>query len=131
MMGCHKALHWGKSFRASHVSVRGFNVILKRVRCHSGGGRSILRKNFPTYNILQRGVSQTKKQVEENATVMKNDRNQYSIWKYNQTVKPVKFDKGKVVELGGEIKHWRDKYISKVLSLYDYKKCSLFGKHKK
>lgn len=54
-----------------------------------------------------------------------------TFWKYSKIVKPVKFYNGKVIEVGREIKYWREKYISKVLSLYNYKKCSLFGIHKR
>lgn len=49
-----------------------------------------------------------------------------TFWKYSKIVKPVNFYKGKVIELGREIKHCRDKYICKVLSPYNYKECSLW-----
>lgn len=69
---------------ALHVRVKRFNVILKRMRFYSKERRGLFRKNILTYNILQREVLQAQTQVEENAIVMKNDCNQYSILELEQ-----------------------------------------------
>ena len=115
-MEWYKFLHLARSFMACYVRIKGLNVILKRMKYCLREGRVLFRKNILANDILQRRVLQAWNKLAENATVMKSNCN-VAFWKYSKIVKSVKFYKKKVIELGTEIKHWRDIYISKVLRL--------------
>lgn len=132
-MGWYKEFHLRKSFMAlvSHVCAKGLHVVLREWDGVQEKGDVYLGR-IASHTIFCRGeFYRHKNQVEENAIVMKKDCNQSSITEIQQNSQSCEILHQGSNRTWRKTKHWRDKYISTDLSLYEYKKCSLSGKRKK